>query len=75
MNLLTIILVLLVFVGALFGLMYLTNKYGTPLMKTLARVAVGIAVLLAVIALLIWGLEYFGVLSTISHVRIPVPGR
>ena len=73
MNLLTIILVLLVFVGALFGLMYLTNKYDTPLMKTLARVAVGIAVLLAVIALLIWGLEYFGVFSTFSRVHVPVP--
>ena len=73
MNLLTLILVLLVFVGALFGLMWLTNKYGSPLLKTLARVAVGIAVLLAVIALCIWGLEYFGVLSTISRVHVPVP--
>ena len=75
MSLLTILFVSLFFLCALLGLLYLSNRYGSPLMKTITRVAVGIAILLAVIALLIWGLEYFGVLSTLSRVHVPVPRR
>ena len=75
MSLLTILLVALFFVCALVGLLWLSNRYGFSLMKTITRVAVGIAILLAVIALLIWGLQYCGVLSTLSSVRVPVPRR
>lgn len=73
MNLLSFLLVAFFFVGALLGLLWLSNRYGSPLTKTITRVAVGLALLLAVIALLIWGLDYFVVLNTLSRVRVPGP--
>jgi hypothetical protein len=44
-------------------------------MKSLTRGAVGVAILLAVIALLIWALDYFGAISILSRVHVPVPHR
>jgi hypothetical protein len=75
MSLLTLLLVALFFVCALLGLMWLGKRFGSPLMQRIAQVAVGIAIVLAVVALLIWGLDYFGVLRTLSSVHVPVPRR
>jgi succinate dehydrogenase hydrophobic anchor subunit len=71
MNLLTAILLVLLFVGLLLGLLWLGRHYGSLLTQRIAQVAVGVAILLAVVALLIWGLEHFGVLDTLSRVRVP----
>ena len=74
MSLLTLVLVC-AFVGAALWLLLYLGKHGSPLLLTLARVAIGLAVLVAVIALLIWALDYFGAISILQHVRVPGPRR
>lgn len=66
MNLLAVIFIVL----ALVGLLWLGRTYGSPLTKKVTSVALGIAILLAVCAILIWLLNYFGVLSTLSSVHL-----
>jgi hypothetical protein len=73
MSILTLILILAVVVGGVLGSFWLGRRYGSPLTLTIMRWVVGIALLLALIALLIWTLDYFGVINILSRVHVPVP--